>query len=88
LVLQAIPIYLFSSLEAPQFVIKAICNLQRNFLWQGHKTGKKWALVSWDKVCKPKLNGGLGICDPGLLNEVMGAKIWWRWLKKPNELWE
>jgi hypothetical protein len=49
---------------------------------------KKWALVSWDKVCKPKSLGGLGLRDPGKLNNTMGAKIWWRWLKTPPEIWE
>jgi hypothetical protein len=80
-VLHAIPAYLFSALAAPQSVIKKIRNLQRNFLWHGHNPDKKWALVSWDKVCKPKSLGGLGLRDPGKLNNTMGEKIWWRWLK-------
>jgi hypothetical protein len=87
-VLQAIPTYLFSALAAPQSVIKKIRNLQRNFLWHGHNPNKKWALVSWDKVCKPKSSGGLGLRDPGKLNSTMGARIWWRWLKTPAEIWE
>jgi hypothetical protein len=80
-VLQAIPAYMFSALAAPQTVIKSIRNLQRNFLWHGHDPNKKWALVSWDKVCKPKSLGGLGLRDPGKLNNTMGENIWWRWLK-------
>jgi hypothetical protein len=86
-VLQAILTYMFSALAAPQTVIKSIRNLQRNFLWHGHKQGKKWALVSWEKICKPTSLGGLGLRDPGKLNNVMGEKIWWHWLKYPNELW-
>jgi hypothetical protein len=86
-VLQAILTYLFSALATPQSVIKKIRNLQRNFLWHGHNPDKKWALVSWDKVCKPKSLGGLGLRDPGKLNNTMGAKIWWRWLKTPTEIW-
>jgi hypothetical protein len=86
-VLQAIPPYCFSALAAPQSVIKKIRNLQRNFLWHGHNPDKKWALVSWEKVCKPKALGGLGLHDPGKLNNTMGAKIWWRWIKTPTEIW-
>jgi hypothetical protein len=86
-VLQAIPTYMFSALIAPQTIIKSIRNLQRNFLWHGHKQGKKWALVGWEKICKPTSMGGLGLRDPGNLNNVMGEKIWWRWLKHPEELW-
>jgi hypothetical protein len=86
-VLQDILAYMFSSLATPQTVIKSIRNLQQNFLWHGHKQGKKWALVSWEKICKPTSLGGLGLHDPGKLNNVMGEKIWWRWLKYPKELW-
>lgn len=32
-VLQAMPLYLFSILAAPKWVLKTIRNLQRNFLW-------------------------------------------------------
>jgi hypothetical protein len=31
--------------------------------------------------------GGLGLRDPCILNDVMGAKIWWRWLTHPSDLW-
>jgi exonuclease III len=86
-VLQALPTYLFTALAAPASVIKAIRRLQRNFLWQGHNSNKKWALVGWEKICKPKNCGGLGIRDPGKMNKIMGAKIWWRWLQNPQELW-
>jgi hypothetical protein len=85
-VLQALPTYLFTALATPISVIKAIKSLQINFLWQGHQNNKKWALVGWDKLCKPKKFGGLGIRDPGKLNQVMGAKMWWRWLQHPKEL--
>jgi hypothetical protein len=75
------------ALAAPQSVIKTIRNLQRNFLWHGHHPDKKWALVGWDKICRPKSIGGLGLRDPSKLNNIMGAKLWWHWLKHPTELW-
>jgi hypothetical protein len=87
-VLQVIPAYLFSSLATPQSVIKKIRNLQRKFLWHGHNPDKKWALVSWDNFCKPNSLRGLGLWDRGKLNNTMGAKIWWHWLKTSAELWE
>jgi hypothetical protein len=87
-ILQDRPAYLFSVLFTPQSVIKNIINLQRIFLWNDRNPDKKWALVSWDKVCNPKSLGGLGLQDPGKLNNTMGAKIWWCWIKNPTELWE
>jgi hypothetical protein len=86
-VLQALPTYLFTALAAPLSVIKAIRSLQHNFLWKGSQNNRKWALVGWDKLCKPKKQRGLGIRDPGKMNQVMGAKMWWRWLQHPQELW-
>jgi hypothetical protein len=86
-VLQTLPTYLFTALAAPKHIIKAIRNIQRNFLWQGVQAKKKWALVGWEKVCTPKGRGGLGLQDPEKLNQIMGAKIWWRWLKTPDALW-
>jgi hypothetical protein len=58
--LQAIPLYLFFVLAAPKHILKAI---QRNFLWQGTNSAKKWALVAWNSLCTPKLKGGLGLRD-------------------------
>jgi len=45
------------------------------------------ALVSLDKLCQPKEHGGLGLRDPSIMNKVLSAKIWWRWLKIPKYLW-
>jgi hypothetical protein len=56
-------------------------------MWQGNKEGRKMSLVSWKKVCSPKKDGGLGLRDPAILNKVLSAKIWWRWLKRPQDLW-
>jgi hypothetical protein len=86
-VLQTLPTYLFTALAAPKQIIRAIRNIQRNFLWQGLQPNKKWALVRWDKVYTPKSMAGLRLQDPGKLNQIMGAKIWWRWMKTPDVLW-
>jgi len=43
--------------------------------------------VTWDRVCKPKSHGSLGIHVLGILNKVLGAKVWWRWLKEIQAPW-
>lgn len=48
---------------------------------------KKKGLGSLGKICKPKTHGGLGLDDPGVLNNVLGEKLWWRWLKDPASPW-
>jgi hypothetical protein len=75
-VLQALPTYIFSVMTTPTFVLTTIKNLQRKFLWQGINTEKKIALVSWAKICRPKVQGGLGLRDPSIMNKILSAKIW------------
>jgi ABC-type sugar transport system permease subunit len=86
-VLQAIPLYLFSALVVPKSIINSIRSIQINFLWQGTKEGRKWALVKWEDLYKPKASGGLDLRDPRTLNRVLGAKNWWRWLTHPFDPW-
>eukprot|EP00253_Pinus_taeda_P002060 PITA_02060 len=86
-VLQSMPLYLFSILAAPKWVLKAIKKLQRNFLWGCSGPNRKWALVKWEKACLPKIGGGIGLRDPEHSNIIMGAKIWWKWLTFPNTQW-
>eukprot|EP00253_Pinus_taeda_P005215 PITA_05215 len=76
-VLQEMPLYLFSILVAPKWVLKAIRNLQRGFLWGSNGLNRKWALLKWTEVCQSKANGGLGLRDPLQTNSTMGEKIWW-----------
>ena len=85
--LQAIPIFMLSALPAPKGVLQQFRNIQRDFLWGQEETRKKWALVSWDKICKPKSHGGLGLNDQEIISNVLGAKLWWRWVKEPEVQW-
>ena len=74
-VLQAIPIFMFSALPAPKGVMQQIRNIQRDFLWGKGEEKKKWALVAWDKLCKPKAHGGLGLHDPETLRKFGGKTM-------------
>eukprot|EP00253_Pinus_taeda_P004347 PITA_04347 len=85
--LQSIPILFLSTLPAPKGVLQQLRDIQRDFLWGKEETKKKWALISWDKICKPKSHGGLGLDDQELLSNVLGAKLWWRWVKDPEAQW-
>jgi hypothetical protein len=54
MVLQEIPTYMMSVFPAPKGILQKIRTIQRDFQWRGVETKKKWALVAWEKVCKPK----------------------------------
>eukprot|EP00253_Pinus_taeda_P034049 PITA_34049 len=74
-VLQSIPIFMLSALPAPKGVLQQFRNIQRDFLWGREEARKKWALVSWEKICKAKNHRGLGIDDQEILSNVLGAKL-------------
>lgn len=86
-VLQTMPLYLFSVLAAPKWVLKKIKEMQCKFLWGSSGQNHKWALVKWLTVCTPKNQGGLGLQDPQHSNAMIGARLWWKWLSAPHTPW-
>lgn len=54
---------------------------------QGTKEGKKWALVEWEELSKPKLRGDIHLKYPNSLNKVLSEKIKWRWIKGHIDQW-
>ncbi|KAL0294578.1 UNVERIFIED_CONTAM: hypothetical protein Sradi_6880500 [Sesamum radiatum] len=61
----------------PKHIIKEIERRLRNFLWKGSiEIG--YAKVSWQKVCRPVSEGGLGIRDIQALNKGLMSRHLWR----------
>eukprot|EP00253_Pinus_taeda_P015369 PITA_15369 len=86
-ILQAIPQYMLSVLPAPKGILDQIRTIQRSFLWSGNSEKRKWSLVAWKKLCRPKNRGGLNLVDPLVVNRVCGAKIWWKWILNTTLPW-
>ncbi|KAL3635512.1 hypothetical protein CASFOL_020059 [Castilleja foliolosa] len=84
-VLNSIPIHTISSTVVSKGVIKNLERLFTSFLWS--KDGEKrihWC--SWDRICKPKEEGGLGMRSlTETVNGVQG-RLAWNLLQK-NSLW-
>jgi hypothetical protein len=77
-VLASVPIYQNSLLLANGTIINQLEALQRRFLWEGGKqTSKRAHLVSWDKVSKPVMEGGLSLKNIKVQNLALGAKLLW-----------
>ncbi|KAL0284387.1 UNVERIFIED_CONTAM: hypothetical protein Sradi_7200500 [Sesamum radiatum] len=71
----------------PKGVIRAIETKLRSFLWQG-STGKGYAKVAWDQLCKPKTEGGLGIRNLlGKFKIARHAFMLWLAIWKNYQLW-
>lgn len=67
-------------------VLKLIEEYCRSFIWSGTYTVTKKGLVTWDKVCKPRVFGGLNITNIMLWNKDALAKNCWDLAHKIDKL--
>ncbi|KAL0295157.1 UNVERIFIED_CONTAM: hypothetical protein Sradi_6849400 [Sesamum radiatum] len=86
-VMSAMHAYWASVFLLPKAVIKEIEARMRRFLWRG-SSDRGYAKVSWDQVCKPKCEGGLGIRRVMHLNQALMLKHVWRLLREDrSSIW-
>lgn len=72
-----------TALDLPKWLFKAIDKLRRGFLWKGEEQARGGnCLVSWAKVQRPLLYGGLGVHDLERLGWAL--RIRWLWLQKTD----
>ncbi|GKV08326.1 hypothetical protein SLEP1_g19972 [Rubroshorea leprosula] len=87
-VLSNLPVYYFSALKAPKKVINLLSLIQRRFLCGGGSEEKnRIAWVGWDKICRSRLAGGLGVKNLGCFNQALLGKWRWRLLEDKKLLW-
>lgn len=77
-----------TSQAIPKTICQKMVEIFKILLWQGTKKAKKWVLLSWKWLSKTLTEGGLGLRDPYILNYVMGAKLWWKWIQGGEGLWK
>ncbi|KAL0295233.1 UNVERIFIED_CONTAM: hypothetical protein Sangu_3203000 [Sesamum angustifolium] len=76
-VLSTLHSYWASVFILPKGIIKIIEARVRKFLWQG-STGRGYAKVAWEQICKPKEEGGLGIRSISVMNQALMLKHLWK----------
>jgi len=57
---QAIPTYFMSCFRIANSLCEEMTSLMQNFWWGQKKDERKMAWISWDKLCTPKSQGGVG----------------------------
>jgi hypothetical protein len=59
------------------------------FFWEGHGTKKKYHLIKWSEICKPKDQGGFGVLGRRKMNLALMVKWIWRLISDDNNnlLW-
>ena len=86
-VLGSMNVYWASVFVLPSRVISDIEQLMRNFLWNHGDSSKGKAKVSWEVVCLPKAEGGLGVQRLDTFNKALMVPHIWNLLSRKETLW-
>ena len=77
-VAQAIPTYSMSCFKILDSLCEELTSLMRNFWWGQKNDERKMVWISWDKLCTPKSQGGVGFKQLKQFNLALLAKQGWR----------
>ena len=71
----------------PGKIIDALDKTSRNFIWGSSVEKRKLHTVSWEKITKPKKEGGLGVTAARPKNVALLAKLNWRMHVEKDQNW-
>jgi len=72
--------------QLPKTTARNINRISRNFFWQNYDDCKGLPLISWDKICRPKKAGVLGLRKMEPVNSAFLSKLIWK-LFHGQSLW-
>ena len=86
-VAQTIPNYTMFSFNIPSKVCDKLDSLTRRFWWKpNQRDGRFIAWKSWDNLCRPIKDGGLGFKKAKNINNALLAKLVWMVASKRDSL--
>jgi len=84
----SLPIYFMSLFTIPASIVSRLEKIIRDFLWNSNDNGNGLHWVSWNEVCRPKHEGGLGIRPLRVINDALKTKWLWRFAKEEDAMWK
>ncbi|KAL2250200.1 UNVERIFIED_CONTAM: hypothetical protein Sindi_2493700, partial [Sesamum indicum] len=85
-VLQATPLHLLQVVHPPKSVWITIERIFNGFFWGSYNGRRHIHWSSWDKMCSPVAEGGLGVRSLVEYVRAFSMKLWWRFRQK-SSLW-
>jgi hypothetical protein len=85
--LSSTPTYAMSMYLLPKTLVKKMDRTRKKFFWQGNSVKKKYYLVKWSVIERPKRKGGLGVKDLRRMNISLLCKWWWK-IENEEGLWQ
>ena len=86
-VAQVLPTYTMSTFEVPKFFCENLDAVTRRFWWNPKTpSGRFLAWKSWDALCLPKKDGGLGFRKNKNFNKALLAKLAWMVVSNRNSI--
>ncbi|CAN1153964.1 Putative ribonuclease H protein At1g65750 [Linum perenne] len=86
-VLAAIPAYVMQTSVLPIDTCNEIDKQIRAFVWGDAADQRKTHLLSWERICRPKEEGGLGLRSARSLNLAYLIKLAFSFHQQPESLW-
>jgi len=85
-VLKSMPMHLLSAVNPPKYVINRFHKLFAQFFWSSTVGGTSRHWTSWNTLCMPVEEGGIGFSSLHEVAKALFSKLWWNFRTKPS-LW-